>query len=193
MKLVEKVEDFLHEKAKEIAAEFYEWMVEELKMYATEYEHPMLSPVEQLFFIEWYSLHYRSHTKRENRYYLIPQFQDESTGKHRLDFRVSLVDYVINTDLQYRFSEKTLMKIPEPKLGIEIDSHQWHEKTKEQVQRDKERERFLIKNGWKLLRFTGSEVYKNPKKCLDELDSIATDMASDWYKELERSQETKGK
>jgi len=189
MKLVERVQDFLSEKSKEIASEFYEWTITELKMYATEFEHPMLSPIEQLFFIEWFSRDYRVHTKEENRFGLTPQFQDESTGKYIIDFKISFIDYIINTDLQYKFSEKALMQIEEPKLGVELDSHQWHEKTKEQAQRDKERERFLIKNGWKLLRFTGREVYKNPEKCLNELETIATNMACDWYRKLEKYQE----
>ena len=126
-------------------------------------------------------------------FYLIPQFQDKSTGKYIIDFRVSFIDYIINTDLQYKFSEKALMQIKEPKLGVELDSHQWHERTKEQAQRDKERERLLIANEWKLLRFTGREVYRNPEKCLDELESVAINMAYDWYKKLEQSQENKGK
>lgn len=64
------------------------------------------------------------------------------------------------------------------------DSHLWHEKTKEQAQYHKERERFLIANGWKLLRFTGSEVYKDPSKCIDEVLGIAFPIANKYHKEL---------
>ena len=55
---------------------------------------------------------------------------------------------------------------------IEIDGHQWHEKTKEQAKADKERERMFLKSGFIPVRFTGSEVYHNAKKCIDELFEI---------------------
>lgn len=35
------------------------------------------------------------------------------------------------------------------------------ERTKEQARRDKSRDRAMVKDGWRVLRFTGSEVYAN--------------------------------
>ena len=55
---------------------------------------------------------------------------------------------------------------------VEIDGHQWHEKTKEQARADKEKERMYLKSGFIPVRFTGSEVYHNAKKCVDELFEI---------------------
>lgn len=55
---------------------------------------------------------------------------------------------------------------------IEIDGHEWHEKTKEQVRADKEKDRAYLKNGFIPVRFTGSEVYHDAKKCVDELFEI---------------------
>lgn len=48
---------------------------------------------------------------------------------------------------------------------VETDGHDFHERTKEQAARDRERDRILGLNGWPLLRFTGSEIWKNPKAC----------------------------
>ncbi|RKY09302.1 MAG: hypothetical protein DRP65_07975 [Planctomycetota bacterium] len=45
---------------------------------------------------------------------------------------------------------------------VECDGHEFHEKTKEQVMRDKKRDRFLIIRGYKVVHFSGSEIYKNP-------------------------------
>ena len=45
-------------------------------------------------------------------------------------------------------------------------------KTKEQVAHDKQRERNLVKAGHKLIRFTGSEIYKSPQKCAFETIKI---------------------
>ena len=55
---------------------------------------------------------------------------------------------------------------------IEIDGHEWHEKTKEQVRADKEKDRAYLKNGFIPIRFTGSEVYHDVKKCVDEVFEI---------------------
>lgn len=55
---------------------------------------------------------------------------------------------------------------------IEIDGHEWHEKTKEQVRADKEKDRAYLKNGFIPIRFAGSEVYHNAKRCVDEVFEI---------------------
>lgn len=55
---------------------------------------------------------------------------------------------------------------------IEIDGHEWHEKTKEQARADKEKDRVYLKNKFIPVRFTGSEVYHDVKKCVDDLFEI---------------------
>ncbi len=57
---------------------------------------------------------------------------------------------------------------PDKRLGIEIDGHNYH-KTKEQRQHDAQRDRFLSARGWTVLRFTGSEVFRNPNRCANEI------------------------
>lgn len=58
------------------------------------------------------------------------------------------------------------------RLAIEIDGHEFHEKTKEQAAHDKKRDRALQAAGWRVLRFTGSEVYRDVDACLDEIDDF---------------------
>lgn len=48
------------------------------------------------------------------------------------------------------------------KFAIEFDGHDFHDRTKEQAQRDKSRDRLLTAKGWSPVRFTGSEVWKDP-------------------------------
>lgn len=55
---------------------------------------------------------------------------------------------------------------------IECDGHDYHEKTKEQAQRDKQKDRDLMMNGYIVVRFTGSELYKNSNKCIKDLIKI---------------------
>lgn len=45
---------------------------------------------------------------------------------------------------------------------VELDGHAFHERTKEQAARDKKRDRDLQTSGLAVLRFTGSEVWRDP-------------------------------
>ncbi len=50
----------------------------------------------------------------------------------------------------------------EVRLVVECDGHDFHEKTKEQARKDKKRDRELQKLGFRLFRYTGSEVWADP-------------------------------
>jgi very-short-patch-repair endonuclease len=58
------------------------------------------------------------------------------------------------------------------KLIVECDGHDWHEKTKAQAQRDKARDRYCVRVGWKVLRFTGSEIVRNADGCAEEVGEV---------------------
>jgi very-short-patch-repair endonuclease len=65
-----------------------------------------------------------------------------------------------------------LLIFNEGKIVIECDGHDYHEKTKQQAQRDKSRDRNLQKEGYIVLRFTGSEIYKDPIGCVNEVVEV---------------------
>lgn len=50
--------------------------------------------------------------------------------------------------------------------AVECDGHDYHERTKEQAQRDKSRDRWLTTNGIATIRFTGSEIWRDPASCV---------------------------
>lgn len=52
--------------------------------------------------------------------------------------------------------------------AIECDGHDFHEKTKEQARRDKQRDRWFQTRGIGVLRFAGSEIWRDPLKCAEE-------------------------
>jgi very-short-patch-repair endonuclease len=54
-------------------------------------------------------------------------------------------------------------------LAVECDGHDFHERTKEQAARDRERDRRLQAHGMQVMRFTGSEIYRDPIKCVTEI------------------------
>ncbi|MEL7469967.1 MAG: DUF559 domain-containing protein [Pseudomonadota bacterium] len=52
---------------------------------------------------------------------------------------------------------------------VECDGHDFHEKTKQQAARDKQRDRWFLSRGWPTMRFTGSEIYNRGGRCADEV------------------------
>lgn len=80
----------------------------------------------------------------------IEVFPQEKIGKYRVDF---------------------LIRGDSVQTVIECDGHDFHERTKEQAQKDKERDRTLQAAGFRVFRFTGSEIWKTDGKCVtDSLD-----------------------
>lgn len=67
------------------------------------------------------------------------------------------------------------------KLAIEIDGHDFHEKTKEQAGYDKRRDREITMRGYHILRFTGSEIYTNPIKCVQEIMNVLVSLIFERY------------
>lgn len=63
-------------------------------------------------------------------------------------------------------------------IVIECDGHDFHEKTKEQASRDKSRDRFLNTKVAKVIRFTGSEIFRDPSSCCAEALSILNALRS---------------
>lgn len=124
------------------------------------------SPIEQLFLIELLentrSYGFNNKLKKIG-YEFLDLVVQEKIGKYRADFVLHLHK---NCEIIKKFV-------------IELDGHNFHEKTKEQVQRDKEKDRFLISEGYTVIRFTGSEIYNNCKDKVKEFLEIV-------YKECDR-------
>lgn len=55
------------------------------------------------------------------------------------------------------------------RLVVEIDGHDFHERTKEQAQRDKARDRYMTGEGIQVMRYTGSEIWANPFAAIEEI------------------------
>lgn len=82
--------------------------------------------------------------------------QQNTIGNYRVDF---LVSYHSNT-------------AGNVKIIVECDGHEFHEKTKQQAARDKARDRELTKLGYKVLRYTGSEICNNPLQPVSDIIGI---------------------
>lgn len=68
------------------------------------------------------------------------------------------------------------------KLVIELDGHESH-KTKMQRTKDAQRERYLKKEGWELIRFTGNEIYYDVVRCVQELQEFISNLKKEEVKE----------
>ena len=91
-----------------------------------------------------------------HKIHLIPQWEIAAEGKtYRPDFYIEC-----STKANSWFIVKVL---------VECDGHDFHEKTKGQASRDKEKDRILVRNGYHILRYTGSEITKDPFKCADDI------------------------
>lgn len=64
------------------------------------------------------------------------------------------------------------------KIAVECDGYD-HHKTKEQMANDYKRERYLISQGYTVIRFTGSEINKNPDGCAEELLELIKTLCGD--------------
>lgn len=84
---------------------------------------------------------------------VVPQFKVRIAGKRcRVDFLFAAGDLAPSPTL----------------LIVELDGHDFHERTKEQASADRKRDRAMLSRGITTIRFTGSDVYRDPKTVLDE-------------------------
>jgi very-short-patch-repair endonuclease len=64
-----------------------------------------------------------------------------------------------------------------PKIVIELDGHEFHEKTKEQVTYRNARDRYLQMAGWKVFHVSGSEFYRDPFGAVADVHDHAIEAA----------------
>ena len=57
--------------------------------------------------------------------------------------------------------------IPSRKVVIELYGYAWH-KAKDKITHDRQRERYLQQQGYHVIGFTGTEVFKDPQACVLE-------------------------
>ncbi|HDX0788037.1 TPA: DUF559 domain-containing protein [Stenotrophomonas maltophilia] len=54
------------------------------------------------------------------------------------------------------------------RLVVEIDGHDFHDRTKEQASKDRSRDRWMTERGYVVIRFTGSDVWNDPFSCAEQ-------------------------
>ena len=123
-------------------------------------EGKMKSPIEQMFYVAW------AYGTQIDNIILCPQHQ---IGKYYCDFYVDLLAHFSLHDYPFTETQINDLKASLPLIAIELDGHEWHEKSKDQVEKDKQRERFIVSQGYKVFRFSGREVFRRPLDCVVEV------------------------
>lgn len=111
------------------------------------------SPIEQMLSIELENLHL------ENSMYFNPNLEivgyenqreiECGENKYRVDFLIPVIFY------------KNIYKC----YIVECDGYEFHQKTKEQVENDYIRQRNIEMEGYRIIKFTGSEIYNDAYSC----------------------------
>lgn len=135
------------------------------QMHANCLEKGMESPIEDLFWIACHAL-CRSESVAINPgpevlpsgdifFFDCVQLEPQKLiGTYRVDFLLSWG----RTDEQQSCAP----------VVIELDGHAFHDKNKRQRSYEKARDRFLVKQGYRVLHFTGSDVVADPFKVASE-------------------------
>lgn len=157
------IEKYLKKRSQEIA-EGWSYACEDLiKSFKIE------SPIEQLFYIEFlYQLEDLDNVPDGfPRFYIMPQYEilTKTGEKYRVDFLV----YHTDNDMWMMKEETQPENCKDKVLLIELDSFLWHGQTPEQFEKEKKRERDLINEGYKIMRFSGREIIRDVEKCVGEV------------------------
>lgn len=115
------------------------------------------SPIEELLLIALSRSENAAISKSDDGCYVInPQHEIKVSDKiYRVDFLICAVFLGRNRQ-----------------VVVECDGHDFHERTKQQARKDKQRDRDLIQAGYEVIRFTGSEIYENPFICARQINDI---------------------
>jgi very-short-patch-repair endonuclease len=168
MKLENNVNKFLNESSVKYADFKKQEFQEEMTTHIL--ENGINSPIEQIYYIAFNLLCAAAHEvvnapqivnddfTVDDGYglHIQPQFQ---VGKYTVDFLV----YYTPSVLTPRYK----------KVIVELDGHAFHDKDKNQRAYEKARDRYLVKEGYSVLHYTGSELVANPYKVVCEAIKLA--------------------
>lgn len=98
-------------------------------------------------------------------------YPQEKIGEYFVDFKVS--NFWITRSGSHRSqNENTVI--------VECDGHKFHDRDEAQRRYEKKRDRFLLKNGFKVFHYTGKEIKDRPFSVAQEvLSEISTDNFED--------------
>lgn len=141
----------------------------------------MESPLEAIFYA-WFSAVEDLLPDDVYRFVLVPQQNVPAPNGHiyRFDFTVLFGPHGLAEEARVR-------NIQSPRLAVELDGYDFHERTKEQVAYRNERDRVLQADGWTVLHFSGSELFRDPLACVQQVIEICKQRHELFSNEVYRS------
>lgn len=116
-----------------------------------------LTPIEQIFYVAYNLYVHEIDLWQNDNSNLFSNLDLIYQKKVTYENNKYIIDFVINfNNIDY---------------AIELDGKEYHSSTK-QINYDYQRERDLQNLGYKIIRFTGSQIYNSPFTCIDELFNI---------------------
>jgi very-short-patch-repair endonuclease len=142
----------MHGAAQFVSDQTVGYLLNQMQMH--ERHRKVHSPLEAAFLAWWLAQTTASHI---SGICLECQFDVEvGKKKYRLDFALQPLEY-------YEF-DRLARSGSWPKIAVELDGHEFHERTKEQVKKRDERDRDLQLAGWRVLHYSGSEFNADPRR-----------------------------
>jgi hypothetical protein len=126
------------------------------------------SPIEAIFVMWWVAVRRfvrATFVPHPQRFMWTLRFQQRVTArghKYRLDM-------VIEHDDTARTQRLEGLGFRGGKIAIELDGHEFHERTREQVTLRNKRDRDLAAEGWRVIHFSGSELVRRRHECAWEV------------------------
>ena len=105
---------------------------------------------------------YCKYNNKENIYLFSQKEVICNKKRYYIDFEFEADDYLSHLILGEKIKNSNF------KLAIECDGYEFHQKTKEQVQKDNEREYDLKMAGYEVYTYIYSQIYNNPLKCAED-------------------------
>ena len=135
-----------------------------------------LTPIEQIFYIAFrlYTGDFARDFDVKTEVPLSVLLSEEITTQKEVICNGTkyIIDFVIDFSRKSITNNKYIYpKLKNLKYAVEVDGYDYHS-SKKQMEQDYTRENNLKKCGYKVIRFTGSQVYKKPLSCVDMLVNI---------------------
>ena len=147
-----------------------------------------LTPIEQIFYVSFfYFISFNEKIRQYDKYFpdkppMSFLIEDLFSIQKPILFgdNIYIVDFVLDFSQQTTKGDYWFPSLKDLKYAIELDGYEFHS-NKKQMNYDYQRENNLKKLGYKIIRFTGSQVYNNPMKTIETLFDI---IFNDFDKEI---------
>lgn len=127
-------------------------------MYCNLLEKGMQSPIEHMFWVACNA------QVRANHYEVNPDPIDVAPGQWADGYGVHIACQakIGKYRVDFLLTQKGIGPKNYQPVVVELDGHAFHDKDKRQRSYEKARDRFLVRSGYRVLHFTGSDVVKDP-------------------------------